>query len=550
MTLTDAEAETLKGVATSLAGKKRLVSLCAYGSRVAGYARPDSDYDILAVVGGFGEGVRYRYVDSPVAASALVIDDGLLLDDARSSVLGEFAIGRLLNVYEPIVNGDFLKKAELEYKRRVTLESLLELSSDYGDFSRHILVPYDYFLFDKLKKRSTIYPPALYSYIQTYTCSRSAENKDSTIAGFREAAKSMTPAGFLIPRPDHVRVVPEMLRGDAFTKLSTIFSLTARGVTQYAVHGYAGRVGLGVVRREASSKIKRIRTSASTLPDLERPRALLRLEEGVLLAGASDLASQLAALVGLRTFHSREDYLGEPTATARIVTIEGDGEKHAFVVKNFSDVRSLKWALLGFWAMAARKFSMTPIARLEREYRASRLLRSKGIHTPRIVAIALDERILVRDYVEGQALSESIDRVLRGGEDGLGRVEEFAQTLAKAHAEGLALGDTKASNVVVAADGLYLTDLEQAVEGGDAAWDLAEFLFYTAKFSTKEEGMERVARAFLSAYAKTGDRKLIGEARKMKYFRPFQPFVLPGMSSLLRDLLAEYCEAPARPARA
>lgn len=540
MRLAESEAETLRGIASSLVGPRELSSLCAYGSRVAGYSRPDSDYDLLAIARKFGEGVRYRYVDEPVAASVLIIEEGLLVDDARSSTLGEFAIGRLLNVYDSIVNGEFLKKVEVEYKRRVIMEALIELSSDYGDFGRNLLVPYDYFLFSKLRKRSVIYPPALYSYVQTYSCPQAAENREFTLSRFREAAEGMAPAGFLVPESDYVRIVPEKMRGDAFTKLSSLFSLTARGVTQYAVHGYAGRVGLGVFKREASSKLKRIKASASTLPELEKPKSLLRLEEGAILPDASKIDLQLAKLLGLQDFCSRERYLGEPTATTKVVTLEGGGKKHSFVVKNFSDVRSLKWALLGFWAMAARKFSMTPIARLEREYRASLMLRAKGILTPKIVALALDERILVKEYIDGTALSELVNGILNGGKGGLGKVEEFAEIMAKAHAAGFGLGDTKASNVVVASDGLYLTDLEQAVEGGDKAWDLTEFLFYTAKFSVKEEGMERVARAFLEAYRRKGDPEMIKEARKMKYFRPFQPFVMPGMSSLLRDVMLEY----------
>jgi len=539
--LADSEAETLLGVATSMVGSKGLTALCAYGSRVAGYARPDSDYDLLAVARRFGEGVRYRYVDKPVAASVLVVEEGLLMDDATTSTLGEFAVGRFLNVYDPILNGEFLRKAELEYKRRVTLEALLELASDYGDFSRNLLIPYDYFLFSKLRKRAVIYPPALYSYIQTYSCPSAPENRESTLAGFREAAQGMKAAGFLIPERDHVRIVPEKMKGDAFTKLSSLFSLTARGVTQYAVHGYAGRVGLGVFRREASSKIRRMRASASTLPELDKPKSVLRLEEGAILADTAKIDRQLAKLVGLEEFRSREKDLGEPTATTRVITLESGDVKRSFVVKNFSDVRSLKWALLGFWAMAARKFSMTPIARLEREYRASRQLRLQGIHTPKIVALALDERVLVRDYVEGRSLSKIVDEILHGGQEGLDEVEEFAETMVKAHAAGFGLGDTKASNVIVAQDGLYLTDLEQAVEGGDSAWDIAEFLFYSGKFSVKEEGMERVARAFLAAYAKKGDPETIREARKAKYFRPFQPFVMPGMSSLLKNLMSEYC---------
>ena len=47
-----------------------------------------------------------------------------------------------------------------------------------------------------------------------------------------------------------------------------------------------------------------------------------------------------------------------------------------------------------------------------------------------------------------------------------------------------------------------MTDLEQAVERGDQAWDIAEFLYYTGKLSLREDGMRVVANAFLDGYAR------------------------------------------------
>jgi tRNA A-37 threonylcarbamoyl transferase component Bud32 len=538
--LNDSENATLKELAAAQVGSGGLSSLAAYGSKVAGYARPDSDYDLIAVARKFGEGVRYRYTETPVAASVLIVDEGLLLDDARSSYLGEFVVGRLLNVYEPIVNGELLRTAELEYKTRVIVEGLVELTSDYGEFCRDLIIPYEYFLFNKLHKRSVVYPPALFSYVQTYSCSQAADNKEVTIAGFREAAAGLADAGFLTRLTDGVRVVPEKMKGDAFTKLSSLFSLTARGVTQYAVHGYAGRVGLNVFRREATSKLKRIREAPKALRELEKPKSLLRLEEGTVLADSSRIEDQLARMLGFENFTSEARDLGEPYSTTRVVKLASGTMERSFVVKNFADLRSLKWALLGFWAISTKKFSMTPMARLEREYRAGTLLREAGIKTPSTVAVAPDERMLVKDFIEGETLSHVIDGLMRGGESGLDKIENFAEVLVKAHTAGICLGDAKASNVVVAADGLYLTDLEQAVQGGDPSWDVAEFLFYTGKLSAKEERMEKVARAFLAAYAKKGDSQVIARARKTKYLRPFQPFMTPGMASLLRGLMQEY----------
>lgn len=540
MRLSEGERTTLSGIASSLVDPSKISAVCAYGSKVAGYARPDSDYDLLVVSKRFREGVRYRYVDAPVAASALIVDEEMLNQDARSSYLGEFVVGRMLNVYEPIANAGLFQSVEVEYKRRVLIEALLELSSDYGEFGRHLLVPYEYFLFDKLHRRAAIYPPALYSYVHTYTCPLGEENKAASIAGFASAAQSLQPRGFLKADPEGVKMVPEKLKTDAFTRVQSIFSVTARGVTQYAVHGYAGRVGPSVFSREALSKLRRMRESPPSFAPLEQPRSLLRLEEGSVISDASLLVKELARLLGFETYSTKEKDIGEPYSTTRVLTFKDEARERSVVVKNYTDVRSLKWALLGVWASAANKFSAAPLSRMDREYGMTLNLRGIGVLVPSVLAVAPAERILVKDFVSGPTLSSIINAMLKGSSEGMAPVSDYAEVMARVHGGGIALGDTKPSNVVVSQQGLYLTDLEQAFPGGDQAWDVAEFLYYTAKLSNREDAMKKVATAFLDSYAKTGDRSSLVKARGPKYFGPFRPFLTPGMARMLKDLLSSY----------
>ncbi len=540
MRLSGPERAALVEIASSLVEPSSIEGVAAYGSKVAGYARPDSDYDLIIVSRRFREGIRYRYVEEPVAASALIVDQHLFVQDAQTSYLGEFMVGRLLNVYEAITNPGLFGAVELAYKKRVVIEALLELSSDYGDFCRHLMVPYDYFLFDKLAKRAAVYPPALYSYVQTYSCPLGLENRAISMNGFHSSAESLKSRGFLSADPAGVMMVPEKMKGDAFTKVQSIFSLTTRGVTQYAVHGYAGRVGISVYRREAQSKLKRMRESPRPLAELERPRSLLKLEEGVVIPDASLLDNELARLLGFGEHTTKERDIGDPYSTTRVLTFRDESRESSVVVKNYTDVRSLKWALLGVWAGAANKFSMAPMARLDREYAMTKNLRKNGVLVPAVIAVAPAERIMVKEFVSGPTLSSVIDGLLKGGSGGVASVSAYADLMAKVHNAGLALGDAKPSNVVVSPRGLYLTDLEQSVPGGDIAWDVAEFLYYTAKLSNREEVMERVARTFLESYVSTGDKETLGKARGPKYFRPFQPFLTPGMAQMLKETLAEF----------
>jgi tRNA A-37 threonylcarbamoyl transferase component Bud32/predicted nucleotidyltransferase len=538
--LSEDERATLSTVAASLVEPSKISGVSAYGSKVAGYARQDSDYDLIVVSKRFREGVRYRYLDSPVEASALIVDEDMLLQDAQSSFLGEFVVGRLLNVYEPLVSPELFRSVELEFKKRVLVEALLELSSDYSEFARHFVIPYDYFLFDKLHTRAAVYPPALYSYVHTYTCPLGEENRAISMKGFAEAAADLEPRGFLKALPEGVKINPDKMKGDAFTRFQSLFSVTARGVTQYAVHGYAGRVGPSVFSKEALSKLRRMRESPPPFAPLEQPRSLLKLQEGVVIPDASVLAEELARLLGFERYSTREKDIGEPYSTTRVLTFKSLSAEKSVVIKNYTDVRSLKWALLGVWASTANRFSTAPVSRMDREYGMTLRLKEMGVPVPAVLAVAPAERIMVKEFVPGPTLGSVINSYLKGSSTDLAPMSGYGSLIAKVHSGGIALGDAKPSNVIVSQQGLCLTDLEQTLPGGDRAWDIAEFLYYTAKLSIREDAMEKVARSFLESYAKNGDRTSVLKARGQKYFGPFRPFLTPGMAKMLRDLLTAY----------
>jgi len=427
----------------------KAVAVAAYGSKVAGYARPDSDYDIVVVAKKFKGRIRYQYVDSPVSASALVVEEGLLERDAVKAYLGEFVSGRLLNVYEPLLNGDLIRRAEVESKKRVLAEAILEIGSQQGEFAQDLLIPLEYFLFDKLHKRALIYPPALYSYAKTYTCPSGEENKAFTLEGFAQAALSLQSSGVLrIETGDdgpRVRILGEGLRSTAFARVLSLFNLTSRGVKQYAVHGYAGRVGFNVFKDEALSKVKRMQEKVEAPTELEEPKRLIGLEEGFIIPKTEQMVERLATLSGLIAYKRTEKNLGELYSTAKLVTLSGArGEEVKFVFKYFADIRSMKWALLNVWSLS-RKFSTSPQARMHREYSASLVLRSKGVATPNIIGAVLDDKVFVKEYIEGERLSDAVQGLISGRTEEAAAVEKFGEAMGKIHKAGFALGDSKAT---------------------------------------------------------------------------------------------------------
>jgi len=97
--------------------------------------------------------------------------------------------------------------------------------------------------------------------------------------------------------------------------------------------------------------------------------------------------------------------------------------------------------------------------------------------------------------------------------------------------------------VIVKGDGgLYFTDLEQATEGGDQAWDVAAFVYYQAKLSLKEAGTKKVAEAFLRGYKSANGAENIAKAKSPKYVAPFRPLTTPQMLKVVRESI-EACSA-------
>ena len=226
--------------------KDNIVALCAYGSRVAGYARKDSDYNVIIVAKDFK---KEKLTQGQEPIQALILEESVLREEARKSSK-EFIVGRFLNVYEPIIGAELFRSVELQYKKRVIAEELIEIQSEYGGFSSNLILPYEYFLFDKLHKRATVYPEATYSFASTYTCVNRKENIEFTVRGFREAAESLASSGIIECTDESVRILPGEVRTNILSKIVTLLSPTKEATSQPTGKGYKVLLGTGVVGAE------------------------------------------------------------------------------------------------------------------------------------------------------------------------------------------------------------------------------------------------------------------------------------------------------------
>jgi hypothetical protein len=244
--LTSTDGAKILEAAGSLIERERISSVAAYGPKVAGYGGESSNYQIMIVVKDYGKRAKYLPSKDPIQSSALVVDETDLLADARRAALGESVIGKLLNVYEPVLNPALLRSAEVEYKKRVTAEELIVLQSDYGVFTPELIVPHEYLLFMRLHEMGLLEPGEIFAYAHTYAGALKEENIEFAVRGFQEAVKSLASDGLIEITDDSVRLFGGKRGREALSKLLRAFPPTRRAAIRYAVHGIAGHLGLEV----------------------------------------------------------------------------------------------------------------------------------------------------------------------------------------------------------------------------------------------------------------------------------------------------------------
>jgi len=217
-----------------------------------------------------------------------------------------------------------------------------------------------------------------------------------------------------------------------------------------------------------------------------------------------------------------------------LLTFHGEQRKQKIVVKLFKDWYGLKWFPLALWAVGTRGFSVLGKSRLEKEYAINRLLHNQGIHVPEILYVSPKERLIFEEFIEGWNLVDILKRFASqeiDADEVRKTIRHVGRAIAAVHMIGVALGDCKPENMVVTPKGeVYFLDLEQASRGGDQAWDVAEFVFYSGHYFPlfiSPEAAKMITSEFLEGYLEVGGRvenvRKAGSPRYVKVFSFFMP---------------------------
>ncbi|MDQ3998874.1 MAG: nucleotidyltransferase domain-containing protein [Thermoproteota archaeon] len=535
------ELKVIRKCIYKVAKGRRVIAACIYGSRVAGYDRPDSDIDLLIVLENYPYVVKYTYFrEASTKVSALAVDRKALLKDAQAAFLGEFVVGRLLHIYEPIANAEFLAMIEQTYKRRVILDEIRDILESTGVLGTEIIFPLEFVAFSKIKRRMSLYANAAYSYCKTYTTSK--HNIKFALEGYHRAIADIVAQDneiFVARQDGLLQISDKHIFGD---KRHTHLKLTKRlrEINSYLEHTYAGRKIMHFAVNEAESKIRRrVRMKKKKPPDfmLYPKETYWRLPEGRIIVDGRNWLDDLARHLGNYSI-SKKRRLGNKNSRTTMYALKRGSDEYKIAVKELARSKALKWAMVGLWNEPVRRYRMDPLFRLGSEYKAIRYIRSLGLHTPVIEAVVLGRRLIVTQFVDGITLADVIRDYMAGKGDA-SLIGKAGAEIAKVHTSGATFGNIKPKNIIVSEKDLllYFTDVEQFIfNGGDPAWDVAQFISWGLRSTRNSKMASAITKEFVKGYMSVGDPSNIScIAKSKRYIESFYPVLVPSMVHTIKN---------------
>lgn len=548
---------TIKVCVDKIAKSHRVVGICLYGSKAAGYARPNSDFDIIIVLEDYAYTVKYVYLrETDVQISALVVDRQAFEKDACSGFLGEFVAGRLLHIYEPITNPGLFRSLEVAYKRRVILDEIFNIVRTTNIICTEISFPLEYIMFSKIRHRSILYPNAIYSYYKIYTGQNALHNIEFALDGYQEALKEIIEEDgeLLIFRSFHdiLRISEKRVDIERTGKIASLkLAKKLQQFTSYFIHAYAGRHTIHYAITEAEAKIRRHNKYPIELPNfISSPKKLYwKLPEGLLIIDDEDWLYEIAKSNGFfRYFISNKSKLGGMNSTSISYTLtnsEDRNQKKVIVVKDLTKSQRGRWPSLRMWTFPGRDFRINPLYRLGIEYKALRYIRSVGLNTPVIECVVLGKKILVTQFIEGKPISDIINECLKGNAspDGLKWIKEVGEQIAKIHANKSTLGSIKPNNIILSKENtIYFTGVEEfGFKAGDPVYDVIHFISRGLKKTSNNVMARKIIKEFLRGYSNVMPIEQIKKLLESRnHVKLLYPTITPSVARTIEKELSKF----------
>jgi len=520
----------------------RLIALCLYGPRVSGWAEDAKSVDALMVLSPCVPLLRtYRKTLGNVKLLILAVDQRAFGRDVERGWLGEFVSGKIIFPYEPLFNEDYLRRQEVKAKKRIIRELLESIVLEFPELSSELVVKREYFMCETMMQRAKLFPAAARSFLGMLASDARERNVSMIMEGYLKALEELAEENWITLKDENVAISRNFIDSVKKRRVKVpVFLRSVQRAALFHVLSFLPKMMSPFVQDEVDfRKQQGLTLDEDLVSKLEDPKKFLLVSTPLGPVSLSDETtiedfvrrSVLSGKVG----NMKIEEMGGVLNDVYLLTLHRDDEKQRVVVKKFRNWWGFKWFPLALWALGTQSFAVLGRSRLEREYAINQLLHKEGVCVPKILYISLSERLIFREFVEGENFGGIIKRIIStkgGAAADAALVREVGKTIASAHRLGVALGDCKPENIIITRDGkTCVVDLEQASRDGNQAWDVAEFLYYSGHYAlltVSTRPVELITGEFIRGYLEAGgEREIVKKAGSPRYTKVFSVFTPP-----------------------
>ena len=516
--------------------------------------------DVMLVIKNFQPRIM-RYIKTFNAQTIFVfaVDQWVFERDIEIGLLGEAIASKLIFPHVPLYGEDYLQGKEVALKKRLILELLQNLASNFPELTPRIQIKPQYFMYEVLLNRIRVFP--LLAYDTADLVNGLKLNEVESLGSYNKALRLLEAEEKIYFLNDYVKMSKRFLVDSQDPRIRLLnLSKNAPRTIFTSLFGTFPQL-INIISQSTEAFVKSQKINWRKVPD---PSYVFMDPQKYVFFQTSEGLVSLSDKIDIKGFAQKmllkdqsEDIEVEPIGgmlnDVYLINVRGNDSERKVIAKRFKDWSGFKWFPLTIWSLGARPFAITAQARLAKECAISEFLHSEGFNVPKILHVSNAERLIFMEYIEGENLSQSIKRIATATEhqtfeEELANICKAGEILAKVHSHNIVLGDTKPENMLVKQDGsIYMIDFEQATEGGDKAWDVAVFLYYSGHYLQPLYGndkAESIAKAFINGYLKAGgDIEVIKKAGLPKYTRVFSIFTMWNIISAIANVCKK-TEAP------
>ena len=517
--------------------------------------------DVMLVAKNFQPRLmRYIETFNEQTIFVLAVDQWIFERDIDVGLLGEAIASKLIFPHSPLYGKAYLESKEVALKKRLILELLQNLASNFPELTSRIQIKPQYFMYEVLLNRIRVFP--LLAYDAAGLINGLKLNEVENLSGYSKALKLLEAEEKIYFSDEYVKMSKRFLVDcqDSRIKLVNLSKNAPRAIFTSIFGTFPQLINIISQSTEAFVKSQKINWRKQQV----QPYLFVDPQKYVFFQTSTGLLS-LSDKIDIKGFAQKMllnpsdnievEPIGGMLNDVYLIKARGNGIETKVLAKRFKDWSGFKWFPLTVWSLGARPFSITARARLAKECAISEFLYNEGFNVPKILHVSNAKRLIFMEYIEGESLSQAIKRIAAATENQtfdveLAHLEKAGEILANVHAHNIVLGDTKPENMLVKSDGtIYMIDFEQATEDakGDKAWDVAVFLYYSGHYLQPLYGTgkaEAIAKTFINGYLKGGGKvDVIKKAGTPKYTRVFGIFTMWNIISAIANVCKK-TEAP------